>query len=73
MDAPATTVGQTAAGISTTTTSTVAALGAHGQKIYVSPANELVLSRQGGAAAETTEAQSDFDAALVTALSRARR
>ena len=50
----------------------VAALGAADQKIYVSPASDLVLARQGAAADGASEAQSDFDAALVTALSRAR-
>ncbi len=50
----------------------VAALGAQDQKIYVAPSIGLVLARQGDAAAQVTEAGSDFDAALVNALMRAR-
>ena len=50
----------------------VAALGAADQKIYVSPATDLVLARQGAAARAASEAQSDFDALLIAALSRAR-
>ncbi|MDP2290210.1 MAG: serine hydrolase [Actinomycetota bacterium] len=50
----------------------VAALGAQDQKIYVAPSIGLVLVRQGDAAAQVTEAGSDFDAALVSALMRAR-
>lgn len=50
----------------------VAALGAQDQKIYVAPSIGLVLARQGDAAATVTEAGSEFDAALVSALVRAR-
>lgn len=50
----------------------VAALGAKDQKIYVSPAAGLVLARQGEAAGVVSEAESDFDAALITAIGRAR-
>ena len=50
----------------------VAALGAQDQKIYVSPSTGLVLARQGPAAGESTLNESDFDAALVTALVHAR-
>ena len=49
----------------------VAALGASDQKIYVSPATDLVLARQGAAAGSVSDAQSDFDALLITALSEA--
>lgn len=50
----------------------VAALGAQDQKIYVLPSAGLVLTRQGPAAGESTLNESDFDAALVTALGNAR-
>lgn len=50
----------------------VAALGAQDQKIYVAPSMGFVLARQGPAAGESTLTESDFDAALVTALVNAR-
>lgn len=50
----------------------VAALGAQDQKIYVAPSAGLVLVRQGEAAGTSTLTESDFDAALVTALVNAR-
>jgi len=50
----------------------VAALGAQDQKIYVIPSMGLVLARQGGAADDTTAAESDFDTALIAAIGRAR-
>lgn len=50
----------------------VAALGAQDQKIYVAPSTGLVLARQGPAAGVSTLNESDFDAALVTALGNAR-
>jgi CubicO group peptidase (beta-lactamase class C family) len=49
----------------------VAALGARDQKIYVSPSVGVVMARQGSAAGVVSEAESDFDAALITALGRA--
>jgi CubicO group peptidase (beta-lactamase class C family) len=39
----------------------VAALGAQDQKIYVVPSNALVVTRQGTAAKEASDAESDFD------------
>ncbi|MEQ1699629.1 MAG: serine hydrolase [Ilumatobacteraceae bacterium] len=53
-------------------TDLVAALGAQDQKIYVSPTDGLVLTRQGTAAGEVSQTESDFDAALITALGNAR-
>jgi len=49
-------------------TDTVAALGAQDQKIYVAPSAGLVLCRQGEAAGRVSATESDFDAALLTAL-----
>ncbi len=49
----------------------VAALGVQDQKIYVSPSAGVVLARQGSAAGAMSEAESDFDVALITAFGRA--
>jgi CubicO group peptidase (beta-lactamase class C family) len=51
---------------------TFAALGAMDQKIYVIPSVDLVVARQGGAAKESSEAESEFDSALIRALVSAR-
>jgi CubicO group peptidase (beta-lactamase class C family) len=50
----------------------VAALGANDQKIYVIPSADLVVTRQGTAAAESGEHASSFDTDLVRALTQAR-
>ena len=50
----------------------VAALGAMDQKIYVVPSQDLVVTRQGRAAAEDSEAESDFDKVLFKAIAAAR-
>jgi CubicO group peptidase (beta-lactamase class C family) len=50
----------------------VAALGANDQKIYVIPSLDVVLTRQGAAANEASDARSSFDADLIAALLAAR-
>jgi CubicO group peptidase (beta-lactamase class C family) len=50
----------------------VAALGAGDQKIYVVPSLDLVVARQGPAAAEASEHGSDFDRELGRAILGAR-
>lgn len=50
----------------------VAALGAQDQKIYVVPSLDLVVARQGAAAKESSDAQSNFDQQLATAILAAR-
>jgi len=50
----------------------VAALGAQDQKIYVMPSIDLVVTRQGSAGRDVTQAVSDFDARLLLALKNAR-
>ncbi|MGE0571675.1 MAG: serine hydrolase domain-containing protein [Dehalococcoidia bacterium] len=50
----------------------VAALGAKDQKIYVVPSLDLVVTRQGLAANEESEHESDFDRVLVQAIAAAR-
>jgi CubicO group peptidase (beta-lactamase class C family) len=50
----------------------VAALGARDQKVYVVPSLDLVVTRQGLAAKEESEAVSNFDADLLKAIAAAR-
>jgi CubicO group peptidase (beta-lactamase class C family) len=50
----------------------VAGLGAQDQKVYVSPSLDLVVVRQGTAAKEASEAESDFDGQLVKRIVAAR-
>ncbi|MDO8391646.1 MAG: serine hydrolase [Actinomycetota bacterium] len=50
----------------------VAALGAQDQKIYVIPSLDLVVTRQGTAGRDDSQAVSDFDARLLLALKNAR-
>lgn len=50
----------------------VAALGAKDQKIYVCPSLDVVLVRQGDAAKDATEAESEFDNVLIGGLLAAR-
>lgn len=53
-------------------TDMVSALGARDQKIYVVPGLDLVVTRQGLAAKEVSEAGSTFDAVLIKAIKAAR-
>ena len=50
----------------------VAALGAGDQKVFVVPSLDLVVTRQGAAAKEATDARSTFDPDLISALLAAR-
>ncbi len=50
----------------------MAALGAGDQKVFVVPSLDLVVTRQGAAAKEATEARSSFDGDLISALLAAR-
>ena len=50
----------------------VAALGAHDQKIYVIPSADLVVARQGLAANEASDTESEFDGDLIQAIVTAR-
>jgi CubicO group peptidase (beta-lactamase class C family) len=52
---------------------TVAALGALDQKIYVCPSLDVVVTRQGAAAGQATEAGSGFDREVLSRLVAARR
>jgi hypothetical protein len=50
----------------------VSALGARDQKIYVAPSLDVVVTRQGLAAGAASEAESNFDVLLLSAIAAAR-